>query len=59
MPFGAGSEAPTEVGLSAGLGKQFAAGRGRIDFGVERLQRKGLGMNEQVWTFLLGLTVRP
>ncbi|HJS44021.1 MAG TPA: hypothetical protein VJ755_11160 [Gemmatimonadales bacterium] len=59
MPFGAGSEAPTEVGLSAGLGKQFAAGRGRIDFGVERLQRKGLGLSEQVWTFLLGLTVRP
>jgi len=59
MPFGAGSEAPTEVGLSAGLGKQFSAGRGRIDFGVERLQRNGQGLSEQVWTFLLGLTVRP
>ena len=59
MPFGAGSEAPTEVGLSAGLGKQFSAGRGRIDFGVERLERKGLGLSEQVWTFLLGVTVRP
>lgn len=59
MPFGAGPEAPTEVGLSAGLGKQFSAGRGRIDFGVERLERKGLGLSEQVWTFLLGLTVRP
>lgn len=59
MPFGAGAEAPTEVGLSAGLGKQFSAGRGRIDFGVERLQRKGQGLSEQVWTFLLGLTVRP
>jgi hypothetical protein len=59
MPFGAGTEAPTEVGLSAGLGKQFSGGRGRIDFGVERLERKGLGLSEQVWTFLLGLTVRP
>jgi hypothetical protein len=59
MPFGAGTEAPTEVGLSAGLGKQFSAGRGRIDFGVERLQREGQGLSEQVWTFLLGLTVRP
>jgi hypothetical protein len=59
MPFGAGSEAPTEVGLSAGLGKQFSAGRGRIDFGVERLERKGQGLSEQVWTFLLGVTVRP
>lgn len=59
MPFGAGAEPPTEVGLSAGLGKQFSAGRGRIDFGIERLQRKGQGLSEQVWTFLLGLTVRP
>lgn len=59
MPFGAAPEAPTEFGLSAGLGKQFSAGRGRIDFGVERLERKGLALQEQVWTFLLGLTVRP
>ncbi len=59
MPFGAGPTAPTEVGLSAGLGKQFAAGRGRIDFGVEHLQRTGTGLSEKVWTLLLGLTVRP
>ena len=59
MPFGAGPEAPTEFGVSAGLGKQFSAGRGRIDFGVERLERKGVGLSEHVWTFLLGLTVRP
>lgn len=59
MPFGAGAEAPTEVGLSAGVGKQFSAGRGRIDFGLERLERKGSGLSEHVWTFLLGLTVRP
>jgi hypothetical protein len=59
MPFGAATTAPTEVGLSAGLGKQFATGRGRIDFGVERLERKGQGLQEHIWTFLLGLTVRP
>jgi len=59
MPFGAGPEAPTEFGVSAGLGKQFSGGRGRIDFGVERLERKGSGLSEHVWTFLLGLTVRP
>jgi hypothetical protein len=59
MPFGASAEAPTEFGISAGIGKQFSAGRGRIDFGVERLERKGTGLNEHVWTFLLGLTVRP
>ena len=59
MPFGAGAQPPTEVGLSAGLGKQFSVGRGRIDFGVEHLDRKGTGLNEHIWTFLLGLTVRP
>jgi hypothetical protein len=59
MPFGASATAPTELGLSAGIGKQFSAGRGRIDFGVEHLQRTGTGLSEKVWTFLLGLTVRP
>jgi hypothetical protein len=58
LPFGIGA-APTEVGLSAGLGRQFAAGRGRIDLGVERLERKGTGLTERVWTLLLGVTVRP
>ena len=37
----------------------FAEGRGIIDFGVERLQRSGGGLEERVWTFLLGLTIRP
>ena len=59
MPFSPAAEAPTEFGLSAGIGKQLSAGRGRIDFGVERLERKGLALREQVWTFLLGVTVRP
>jgi len=31
----------------------------RLDLGIERLQRKGAGLTERVWTFLLGLTVRP
>jgi hypothetical protein len=52
-------KAPTEVGYSAGLGRQFSGGRGRLDVGLERLQRSGPGLNERVWTFLLGLTVRP
>jgi hypothetical protein len=59
LPFSEGQTAPTEVGVSGGVGKQFAAGRGRIDFGVEHLDRKGTGLNEHIWTFLLGLTVRP
>ena len=58
MPFGIG-KAPTEFGFAAGLGRTFSGGRGRLDFGLERLQRKGSGLSERVWTFLLGLTVRP
>ena len=58
LPFGIG-KTPTEVGYSAGLGRQFSGGRGRLDIGLERLERKGTGLNEHVWTFLVGLTVRP
>jgi len=58
MPFGVGAT-PTEVGYSAGIGRQFSGGRGRLDIGLERLERKGTGMKEGVWTFLIGLTVRP
>lgn len=58
LPFGIG-KTPTEVGYSAGLGRQFSGGRGRLDIGLERLQRSGTGLNERVWTVLLGLTVRP
>ena len=58
LPFAVG-QAPTEVGFSGGLGRQFSGGRGRLDIGIERLQRKGIGLTERVWTFLLGLTVRP
>ena len=58
LPFGVG-KTPTEVGYSAGLGRQFSGGRGRLDIGLERLQRSGTGLSERVWTFLLGLTVRP
>jgi len=59
LAFGPGGKAPTEFGLSAGIGKQFSGGRGRLDFGIERLERKGTGLTERVWSFLLGLTVRP
>ncbi len=58
LPFGIG-KTPTEVGYSAGLGRQFSGGRGRLDIGIERLERSGTGLKERVWTFLLGLTVRP
>jgi hypothetical protein len=58
LPFGIG-KTPTEVGYSAGLGRQFSGGRGRLDVGLERLQRRGTGLTERVWTVLVGLTVRP
>jgi hypothetical protein len=58
LPFGVG-KTPTEVGYSAGLGRQFSGGRGRLDLGLERLERKGTGLTERVWTVLVGLTVRP
>ncbi len=58
LPFGIG-KTPSEVGYSAGVGRQFSGGRGRLDFGLERLERKGTGLTERVWTFLVGLTVRP
>ena len=58
LPFGLGTT-PSEVGYSAGLGRQFSGGRGRLDIGLERLERKGTGLTERVWTFLVGLTVRP
>ena len=58
LPFAVG-QTPTEFGISGGLGRQFSGGRGRLDIGLERLQRKGDGLTERVWTLLLGLTVRP
>src|SRR6266511_2788363 len=59
LPFGPGAKAPTEFGMALGLGKQFSGGRGRLDFGLERLERRGAGLTERVWTFLLGLKIRP
>jgi hypothetical protein len=59
LPFGPGSSAPTEFGVSAGSGFQFSAGRGVVDFGLERLRRTGGGMTESAWTVLIGVSVRP
>ncbi|HEX9611388.1 MAG TPA: hypothetical protein VF978_05825 [Gemmatimonadales bacterium] len=59
LPFGPGPEAPTELGLVGGIGFLFSGGRGVIDIGVERLDRKGGGLTERVWTALLGVSVRP
>ncbi|HKW40653.1 MAG TPA: hypothetical protein VJN39_05335 [Gemmatimonadales bacterium] len=59
MPFGPGSTAPTEFAAAAGVGRAFAQGRALLDLGIERLQRRGGGLTERVWTVLVGLTVRP
>ena len=59
LPFGPGTIAPTEFAAAAGSGRAFAQGRALLDVGVERLQRRGGGLTERVWTALVGLTVRP
>lgn len=59
LPFGPGPSAPTEFGLAVGTGRGFSEGRAVLDVGLERLQRKGGGLDERVWTFLVGLTIRP
>ncbi len=59
MPFGPGTTAPREWGVSAGTGRGFAKGRGFLDVGLERLARDGDGLHERVWTALVGMTVRP
>ena len=50
---------PTEVAAAAGTGRTFAQGRASMDVGIERLERRGTGLTERVWTVLLGITVRP
>lgn len=59
MAFGPGGAAPTETGLAIGSARSFSDGRARIDFALERLNRKGGGLKEGVWTVLIGLTVQP
>ncbi|HUL03916.1 MAG TPA: hypothetical protein VLV16_11875 [Gemmatimonadales bacterium] len=58
FPFATGGSAPSEIAVSAGLGRTFASGHGVLDFGVERLQRSGTGLDEGVWTLMTGFTVR-
>ena len=59
LPFGPGPTAPTEFAAAAGTGRAFAQGRALLDVGVERLERRGGGLTERVWTALVGITVRP
>lgn len=59
LAFGPGAAAPTELGFAAGVGFRFSGGRGVIDLGLERLDREGGGLNERVWTVLVGVSVRP
>jgi hypothetical protein len=59
LPFGPGTTAPTEFAAAAGFGRAFAQGRGLVDLGLERLERRASGLSEHVWTLLVGLTVRP
>lgn len=63
LPFGPGGQAPKEIGGAAGTKFEFAKGRGRLDLGLEYLERTGTGagtnLREKVWTFFAGLTIRP
>jgi hypothetical protein len=59
LPFGPGGAAPTEIAIAGGIGRQFSQDRGRLDLTFERLERKGAGLTEHVWSVLFGLTVRP
>lgn len=59
MAFGPGATAPTETGFALGTARSFSEGRARIDLALERLNRKGGGLQEGVWTLLIGLTVQP
>jgi hypothetical protein len=59
VPFGPGSTAPTEFGVAVGTVRAFSQGRALVDFALERLERKGGGLDERVWTLLIGITVRP
>lgn len=59
MAFGPGSDAPTEFGLTAGVGRRFADDRARIEVSIERLFRSGVGLDERLWTLGVGLVVQP
>jgi hypothetical protein len=59
LPFGPGASAPSELGFAVGTGKAFSESRAVLDLGIEHVQRKGDGLTERAWTFLVGLAVRP
>jgi hypothetical protein len=59
LPFGPGGRAPSELAVAAGSGLALSQGRGIIDFALERLRRRSVGLTETGWTVLVGLTLRP
>lgn len=59
LPFGPGGQAPSEVAVAVGSGLTLSQGRGVIDFALERLRRRSVGLTETGWTALVGLTLRP
>jgi hypothetical protein len=59
MAFGPGTDAPTELGITAGVGTRFSEDRARIDLAFERVLRSGPGLDERLWTLHVGLSVLP
>jgi hypothetical protein len=61
LPFLASEESVKETAFTFGAGTPFGAGRGQVDFFLERASRTAgnVDAKERSWTFGLGLTVRP
>lgn len=59
LAFGPGADAPTELGVTAGLGRRFGQGRARFELALERMWRSGEGLDERLWTLHFGLVVQP
>jgi hypothetical protein len=59
LPFSPTDDQPREIGVSAGAGLVFAAGRGLLDVALERARRTGAGSAETAWQLSWTVTVRP
>jgi hypothetical protein len=59
LPFSPTTEQPTEWAAALGTSRLFAGGRAVIDLALERASRSGPGLEEKVWTLLVGVSIRP
>jgi hypothetical protein len=59
LPFDALGREVTETLLGIGAGFPVAAGRGNIDFALQRASRSAGGASERGWLFMLGIAISP